>query len=443
MRSRLGPSGLLALVLVVSGCASGSSSPPSASIGRAATERVATSGAPGAPESGARLAAAVDAESASKPGGKPRPRTRLSGCNTDGEKYEACFSSPKTKGGKDPAVVRRFIEIFNSAGAGDTLRIAMFRWDIPDTTKALVAAQRRGAHVEIVADSDMTTKPAGRAVIAKIENGDPARRNVVVCRGSCLPWTGKGPAPPSQNVNHLKFMLAEIDGVKSVITSSSNFEGRQYSQVNSLTRVYDDDLFEFASEYFQRLRAQRWKIGGVAWRNKEKTYAGSPRAMVYPRRGDLVLDTLKQVRCTKRAGTINIMVAVIQRYDVRAQLGRLWKDGCKLRIITTRDLIENWLQKPFMLPNGQRVDINDNVVRTILTHDKVYAIHAMIGGRERHVVLTGTSNTTCGGLLYNDEMMLRLEGEWAFQTYSAHVINAFRHAHQGRSSVIPVQRRCR
>ena len=42
----------------------------------------------------------------------------------------------------------------------------MFRWDIPATTKALVAAQQRGAHVEIVADADMTTKPAGRAVMS-------------------------------------------------------------------------------------------------------------------------------------------------------------------------------------------------------------------------------------------------------------------------------------
>ena len=103
-------------------------------------------------------------------------------------------------------MVRHFIDIFNSAGAGDSLRIAMFRWDIPATTKALVAAQKRGAHVEISADADMTTKPAGRAVMQAIEAGDPMPRNVVVCKGACLPWTGSGPAPPSQDVNHLKYL---------------------------------------------------------------------------------------------------------------------------------------------------------------------------------------------------------------------------------------------
>ena len=417
---------MVALLLTLpAACASGGGSGPDAAV---ATVAPAVSTGGGAAEAAPAPAA--------------RGKTRTSGCNSNG-RYEACFSSPAAKGGSDPAVVRRFIEIFKAAGEGDSLRIAMFRWDIPATTKALVAAQQRGAHVEIVADSDMTTKPAGRAVIAQIESGDPAPGNVVVCKGSCLPWRGRGPAPPSQDINHLKYLLAEIGGQKSLVTSSSNFEGRQYSQVNSLTRVFDDAFYDFGLAYFQRLRARSWTVGGVTWKDKQKVFKGPPPAMVYPRRGDLVVNTLKQVHCAKGMKTVDILVAVIQRYDVRNQIGRLWNEGCKMRIVTTRDLIENWIQSPFRLPNGRRVDINDNVVRTIIAHDKVYAIHAKVRGKERHLVLTGTSNTTCGGLLYNDEMMLRLEGKWAFRTYRAHVTDAFRHAHQSRESVVPVQARCR
>jgi hypothetical protein len=264
----------------------------------------------------------------------------------------------------------------------------------------------------------------------------------VVCKGACLPWSGSGPAPPSQDVNHLKYLLAEIGGQKSVITSSSNFEGRQYSQVNSLTRVYDDSFYAFGLQYFQRLRAQSWTVNGVTWTDKLKSFAGPPSAMVYPRHGDLVVDTLRSAHCAKGMNTINIMIAVVQRYDVRTQIGRLAKEGCHLRIVTTRDLIENWLQSPFRLPDGRLVDIDNDKVRTIIAHDKVYAIHAKIHGKERYVVVTGTSNTTCGGLLYNDEMMLRLDGQWAFKTYSAHVADAFKHAHQSRESAIPVQAHC-
>jgi phosphatidylserine/phosphatidylglycerophosphate/cardiolipin synthase-like enzyme len=427
MRTRLGRSGLVALVLVVStACASsGAEEPAPDPAAGAVTSAVSVT------DTGSATATPV-ATSA---------KTKTSGCNTAAT-YEVCFSSPATHGGSDPAVVRHFIDIFKSAGQGDSLRIAMFRWDIPATTKAIVAAQQRGAHVEIVADADMTTKQAGQQVISQIEGGDPMAANVVVCKGACLPWAGSGPAPPSQDVNHLKFLLADIGGKKSVITSSSNFEGRQYSQVNSLTRVYDDGFYAFGLQYFQRLRAQSWTVGGVTWSDQQKSYAGPPRAMVYPRHGDLVVDTLKSVHCAKGMRTVDIMIAVVQRYDVRTQIGRLAKEGCKVRIVTTRDLIENWLQSPFKLPDGRTVDIDNDKVRTIITHDKVYAIHARIHGKERYVVVTGTSNTTCGGLLYNDEMMLRLDGKWAFKTYAAHVSDAFKHAHQSRESAIPVQAHC-
>jgi phosphatidylserine/phosphatidylglycerophosphate/cardiolipin synthase-like enzyme len=427
MRTRLGMSGLVALVLLVSAActSSGAAEPHADGTAGAVTSAVS------AVDTGA-AAAAPTATSA---------KVKTSGCNTAGT-LEVCFSSPATHGGSDPAVVRHFIDIFNQAGPGDSLRIAMFRWDIPATTTAIVAAQKRGAHVEIVADADMTTKPAGQQVIAQIEAGDPAPGNVVVCQGACLPWRGSGPAPPSQDVNHLKFLLADIGGKKSLITSSSNFEGRQYSQVNSLARVYDDAFYAFGLQYFQRLRAQSWTVGGVTWSDKQKAFPGPPSAMVYPRKHDLVVDTLKSVHCAKGMNTVDILVAVIQRYDVRAQIGRLALEGCKLRIITTRDLIENWIQAPFKLPDGRAVDIDNNVVRTIIAHDKVYAIHAKIHGKERYLVLTGTSNTTCGGLLYNDEMMLRLDGKWAFKTYVAHVTDAFKHAHQSRESAVPVQAHC-
>src|SRR5689334_21934294 len=183
MPIRLVATALTTLTLLAAACASGESAPPRAAPQRGASSAVDT--ATGDDASAVPAAAKV--------------KTKTSGCNSNGS-YEICFSSPGSKGGSDPAVVRHFIDIFNAAGPGDSLRIAMFRWDIPSTTKALVAAQKRGAHVEIVADADMTTKPAGRSVIAQIEAGDPMPHNVVVCNGSCLPWAGTGPAPPSQNV---------------------------------------------------------------------------------------------------------------------------------------------------------------------------------------------------------------------------------------------------
>jgi phosphatidylserine/phosphatidylglycerophosphate/cardiolipin synthase-like enzyme len=366
--------------------------------------------------------------------------TVLSGCNKK-PPYEVCFNSPGRAHGGDAAVIRRMTSLFASAGAGDSIRVAMFRWDIPQAADALIAAQQRGAHVEIVADDDVGTNPVGKNLLQTIEAGEPGS-NVTICNGACLPWRGHGPAPPSQNVVHLKLILMDVGGVQSVVTSSNNLEKRQYVQYNSLLKIDDPGLYAWGLQYFKRLQAQSLTVDGNTWTDKQKAYHGTPPAMVYPRKGDILEKTLKGVTCAPGMNTVDIMIAVVQRYDIRAQIGRLFLDGCHLRIVTTRDLIENWLQKPFKLPDGATVDLPDQNVRTIITHDKVYAIHAKFRGKERYLVVTGTSNSTCGGLLYNDEMMVRLKGQWLFDRYDDHVSDAFHHAHQANVSAVPVQAHC-
>jgi len=292
-------------------------------------------------------------------------------------------------------------------------------------------------------DEDVLTNDVGKHLVDEIESTDSSMRNVVVCNGACLPWRGHGPAPPSQDVNHLKLILAEIGGEQSVATTSLNLEGRQYAQANSMLRMIDPAIYKYSLKYFKRLRAQ----SNLKWNDRDKTRPGkghTPTVAVYPNRKDLLISTLNQVRCAKGMKTIDVMHAVIQRYDVRAALGRLQRSGCRVRIVVTRELIENWLQAPVRLADGSSFDIPNDQVRTLLTHDKVYAIHAKWHGKESYLVVTGTSNATCGGLLYNDEMMARLEGKWVWKQYADHVARAYRKAHQSPNpETLPVQAHCR
>src|SRR3712207_255019 len=405
---------------------------------------VATSCLSGCADSGEPAEAApkpATYAAAGKPGTKATPRAGAPTCVAKG-RYDVCFSSPADHQGSDPTVVAHIRRLFDSAGAGDSLRIAMFRWDIESPAKALIAAQKRGAHVELVADHDVVTNPVGKNLVHEIETSDPGKRNVIICRGACLPWRGRGPAPPSQDVNHLKLILAEIDGEQSVATTSLNLEGRQYAQANSMLRMIDPKVYKYSMQYFKRLRAQSNK----RWDDGDKLRPGSgktPDVAVYPSRKDLLVSTLNKVRCAKGMNTVDVMHAVIQRYDVRAALGRLQRSGCRVRIVVTRELIENWLQAPVRLADGSSFDIPNDQVRTLLTHDKVYAIHAKWQGKETYMVVTGTSNATCGGLLYNDEMMARLEGKWVWKQYADHVARAFRHAHQSPNpQTLPVQAHC-
>jgi phosphatidylserine/phosphatidylglycerophosphate/cardiolipin synthase-like enzyme len=353
--------------------------------------------------------------------------------------FEVCFTSPPTVAG-DPTVLDRASTLFDSAGPGDTIRVAMFRWDIKPPTDALIAAQRRGAIVYLVGDDDLRLNRHGRRLITTLEEQDPDRTNVTICRGACLPWRASGPFPDSQNVQHLKYYVTDIGGVQSFITSSANLEDRQYRQYNSFIKIDDPGLYAFGVDYFARLEAQSVRVGGTRWNDKRKLYAeGQVAAAVYPRRSDLLLSTLQGISCTRGARDVSAMFAVIQRADVRAQLARLSASGCRVRIITSRDTVENWLQTP--LPSG---DIPDARVRTVLTHDKMLAVNARFRGRPTRLVVTGTSNTTCGGLLYNDEVMLRiLDNRWLYDQYLAHFDDAYAHARQSTTKVMPVMKPCR
>lgn len=364
-------------------------------------------------------------------------RAGVSGCRAKGA-IEVCFSSPKTRP-RDPVVMNRPSKLFASAGAGDTIRVAMFRWDIKPPTEALIKAQKRGAVVYIVGDDDLRLNPQGRRLIGTIESTDTARKNVTICSGSCLPWRAPGPFPDSQNVQHLKFYLTDIDGVRSFVTSSANLEVRQYTQYNSLIKIDDAGLYAFGLSYFRRLQAQSVTVDGKTWGDRQKVYFGKDLTVAaYPRRRDLLLSTLRDISCAPGANEVSAMFAVIQRYDIRAQFARLAKAGCRVRIVTTRDTVENWMEAK--VPAG---DIPDANVKTVLTHDKLLAVHARYRGKPTHLVVTGTSNTTCGGLLYNDELMLRITNDrWLYRRYLAHFNDAFAHAHQGTSGVLPVMKPC-
>ena len=352
---------------------------------------------------------------------------------------EVCFTSPPTVP-SDPTVLDRPSRLFDTAGPGDTIRIAMFRWDIEPPTDAILAAQRRGATVLLVGDDDLRLNKQGRRLITTLEEQDPARRNVTICDGACLPWRAPGPYPDSQDVQHLKFYVTDIGGVQSFVTSSANLEDRQYRQYNSFIKIDDPALYRFGVAYFSRMEAQSLTVDGERWDDRRKVWKLGPvTAAVYPNRSDLLLSTLKDITCTRGARDVSAMFAVIQRADVRAQLARLSDRGCRVRIVTSRDTVENWVQRE--LPSG---DIPDRQVRTVLTHDKMLVAHARFRGKATHVVVTGTSNTTCGGLLYNDEVMLRVvDNRWLHDQYLAHFDDAYARAHQSRSRIMPVMKPCR
>ena len=187
----------------------------------------------------------------------------------------------------------------------------------------------------------------GRRLIKVLEEQDPDRTNVTICDGACLPWRAPGPYPDSQDVQHLKFYLTEIGGVQSFITSSANLEDRQYRQYNSLLKIDDPGLYAFGLDYFARLEAQSTRSAGSAGTTGSKVWSqrADHRDRSTPTAATCCCPRCRTCRA-RRASRVSAMFAVIQRDDVRRQLARLSQAGCRVRIVTSRDTVENWMESP-------------------------------------------------------------------------------------------------
>jgi len=349
-----------------------------------------------------------------------------------------CFTSPPANGGTDDLVFAELRRLFGTAGKGDRLRIAMFRWDRSIPAQSLLDAQRRGARVDLVVDHEVVTNGVGRRLARLVERrgrGD----NVRICRGACLPRTGRGVPPPGQDVAHLKLFLLDIDGKRTVATTSANIERAQLRQYNTLLQVRDRGLWRYHRKLWTRLRAESWK----GWSPADRVSRTTPRVWVYPTTKDPLTSLLHRTRCVRTAHSVDVVVAHIRRHDVRRELVALRRRGCDVRVVVTDDAGQNWMSRRVRLGDGTRARLDPRQVRTINLHDKIYLLHAKVDGQVRRLVVTGTSNATCGGLLYNDEVMWRLDDAWLWRQFRRHVADLYSRAHQSASTGSPEHGHCR
>ncbi len=186
--------------------------------------------------------------------------------------------------------------------------------------------------------------------------------------------------------------------------------------------------------------ARRRRAGGTtaarSWSNGSLSPPRSTRS-----RSDLLLSTLRDISCTRGARDVSAMIAVIQRADVRAQLARLSDPGagCAIaHLARHRGELDADPRCPAATSRTRLVQHRPDP-RQDARRPREVPRHA-----RPHLVVTGTSNTTCGGLLYNDEVMLRVvDNRWLHDQYARALRRRVRPRHQSRSRVMPVMKPCR
>ena len=320
------------------------------------------------------------------------------------------------------------------------IRIATWSFNDWAIARALVAAHRRGASVQIVGAATANQGHAPWQWLKRqlgqryYKPGIPGSTEKVSfareCRGACR---GSGGTP------HSKFFLFDNVGNgharKIVMQTSMNLTTMGFQgQWNGAQTYHSALVYDRFMRIYRETRVGR--PNSSAYRNYP---TGTVTNLFFPFRSansgtDPVMQALNQVRCTgaTAGGTGRTKIRIIQYaiYDRRGvwlskKLRGLWNAGCDISIIysvATRPILQVLRSGSGRGAIPMRQSVITNRKREIVkyNHNKWMAIVGNVAGKSgNYVTFSGSANWS-NAAFYNDEQMQRIV---SYGTTAAHLAN--------------------
>jgi hypothetical protein len=311
--------------------------------------------------------------------------------------------------------------------------MAMYLFDLQSTTDRLIAAHRRGVHVQVLLDDGETSEQYQQ--VRSVLGTDKTKGSFIFrCRRGCMSSV--------RSVMHAKFYLFTRVGNAervSLVSSANPYTGNTSRSWNDVhTIIGDQAIWNSLNKYFtDMLRDQ------TNYNYYRTTESGKYVLHFFPRTpeagtsGVPQLTALKQVKCTGVAsgyglnGRTAIRVAMWGwtrwRTDVARQLWRLHDQGCNVYIVLNkkrvgedvyRALLKRSARYGIMRVYDAWYDRNNNGAAELYMHQKLLTINGNFNGDSSSKVLfTGSQNFTDEGLRVNNEVLLRIRDDSTLDKY--------------------------
>ncbi|WP_433171744.1 phospholipase D-like domain-containing protein [Actinoallomurus sp. CA-150999] len=330
------------------------------------------------------------------------------------------FNSPKGGSAKRDAIADQIGRLIAGTPSGQTITIAMYHFASLDTAAQLVAANRRGVHVQVVLDHESTAYTAYRT-LRRLGHNTHKRSWVVVCRRD------RGCIGPSFNHNKF-FLFSSTLGTRDVVvqTSANATDGARDTQWNDALIIEDTGVRAGYLRYFNDLAAQH------ATADYHRTVQSGPyRIDFFPwAKGDPISDALDKVSC---AGGTRLRLS-LGHFTWAPIAQRLWKlddEGCRVQVVFDR--IGRRAARRMTKPNGRNGGpeiryLSENA--RVYAHSKYLLIDGGYQGKKQKVVFTGSNNYTAVGFHGHDEAMITIADGALEDQYAANFDTLFGHAHQ-------------
>ncbi|MEZ5096673.1 MAG: phospholipase D-like domain-containing protein [Nocardioides sp.] len=347
-------------------------------------------------------------------------------------KAGATFNVPR--GGDKMFRIHKVIgDAIEHAKPGSYIRISLFSFDRQILAKKLIAAHKRGVHVQILLNNHQVTK--AQKMLHKALGKKRFKKNFSYeCTNGCR---SKG-----EN-NHIKFFLFTKTGAAKdvVMTGSVNFT------MNSAKNQYNDvwvrndapKLHAAFVRLFEDMRKDR-VAKPPYWVEK----IGKPyelQATPYPKFSathDPIMKLLKPVHCsgatggTGNANHRTIIRVVMHAWNERRgiyiaqRIRQLFAQGCDVKLMygfagaEVRNTFATATKRGYIPVHTTGFDTNDDGFIDLYTHQKELLISGNYGKNSAtRMVVTGSSNYNDDGLRGDEEIFVIKNMKGAYQNYAS------------------------
>ena len=336
----------------------------------------------------------------------------------------AHFNYPWGRTAAQARLVKTFVAAVNHAHRGSTIKVAAYSNDRKDIADALIAAHRRGVHVQMLLNDNFTSHQTKR--IQRKLGTDVSRSSFLrICARSCRGKRGN---------LHSKFYLFSETGTTrwTTMMGSANLTGNGVKiQWNDMYTVNANrPMYDVYSRVFEQMKQDR----PLANPFRTATVRGAYTTNVYPRydttrRDDPIMKRLDQVRCHGAAGGTGIgdrTLIRISMYGWNGVRGRYLADkvsalsraGCNIRVIHSDGggYVVGTLRANGVNVRTASYDRNRNGTVDLYTHQKYMILSGKYGARAGWHVWTGSQNWS-DIALNGDEVTMHIPRRGAFYEY--------------------------
>lgn len=330
--------------------------------------------------------------------------------------YEAYFTYPEP-GQPDETIEQLLVDYLNAAPEGVSVRAAFYTFGRDHVAEAFADAHDRGVDVRVVL-GNTSTHAGGADWSAVTILRERLGERLTICRdgepdGGCM----------GDNIQHNKFVVfSELeDGSEHVVLqTSTNLTEFQLSQFNNLLISRDDRaLYEALDSYWEDLARDETDLAYDRYEHGD----GPSTVYFFPLSdGDPILDALEEVDCPSGADVYVAMAFFTNsRSPVAEELRQMDEDGCGVHLVLRErpQINSPGIQIMGNLENGD-IDIGMFVDgEEIQLHSKYLLIDGAYGpnGDDERIVWTGSHNFTVSALRHNDESLVEVRDDAAFDAY--------------------------